>query len=229
MRRTPEVLGHSLVFIGKLNPAIFQPQWFARTGLLSDAQAEDIKIEVIHPEVSILDSSSFRLEVDQQRFVIRPLDEPFVKIHDLALRIFGEFLTHTPLHMMGINCYAHFNLRDSKLRDTIGEKLSPREPWGEWGPLIGSGTGRRHGGMRSLTMEQRDLEDRPEGWIRAKIEPSNRLQSDQGIFIDVNDHYQVRKDVEPNGTRNDSIAERQFRQFSPTIVLDYRSDNGTRR
>jgi hypothetical protein len=92
MRRTPEVLGHSLVFIGKLNPAIFQPQWFARTGLLSDAQAEDIKIEVIHPEVSILDSSSFRLEVDQQRFVIRPLDEPFVKIHDLALRIFGGIL-----------------------------------------------------------------------------------------------------------------------------------------
>jgi hypothetical protein len=152
-----------------------------------------MKIEIIHPEVSILESpSSFRLEVEQRRFVIRPLDdEPFVSVHDLVIRIFGEFLPHTPLDKMGINCTVHFNVRDAELRDAIGRKLAPQEPWGDWGPLIGSGEGHKHGGMRSLTMEQRNPDDRPQGWIRAKIEPSVRLVGDRGVFMEINDHYET--------------------------------------
>jgi hypothetical protein len=52
--------------------------------------------------------------------------------------------------------------------------------------------GRKHGGLLSLTLVQKDVEDRPAGWVQAKVEPSMRIGHGQtGIFMEVNDHYQL--------------------------------------
>ena len=77
-------------------------------------------------------------------------------------------------------------------RDRIGNILAPKDVWGEWGPSLTAGTGRDHGGMISLTMEQRLVDDRPKGHIRAKIEPSSRIKDGEtGIFMEINDHFEI--------------------------------------
>ena len=55
--------------------------------------------------------------------------------------------------------------------------------------MIAGGEAEEHGGLRSLVMEQRKLEDRYKGHIRAKVEPSTAIKT--GICMEVNDHYEV--------------------------------------
>lgn len=90
--------------------------------------------------------------------------------------------------MVGINRSAHFPLKDLAAMDAIGKRLAPQDAWGEWGPMI-EGIPEKHGGLRSITMEQINLDDREKGYIRAKVEPSPLVKP--GVFVDINDHYQV--------------------------------------
>ena len=41
-----------VVLLGRLNPVIFQPQWFARHGLITDEFADEAHVEIIHHECS---------------------------------------------------------------------------------------------------------------------------------------------------------------------------------
>ena len=92
---------------------------------------------------------------------------------------------------MGINRTVHFNV-GQKERERIGLMLAPREPWGEWGKEVSSGEGAKHGGLQSLTLVQKNVSDRPAGWIQTKIEPSLRIGHGQtGIYMEVNDHYEL--------------------------------------
>ena len=96
------------------------------------------------------------------------------------------------LSKLGINFTAHFDAGSQSIRDKIGELLAPREPWGDWGKLVSSGEGVKHGGMQSLTMIQRNVSDRPAGSVSAKVEPSVVIKGGKtGIFIEVNDHYEL--------------------------------------
>jgi hypothetical protein len=40
-------------------------------------------------------------------------------------------------------------------------------------------------------MEQRDLDDREKGYIRAKVEPSEKIKNPYGVLVDINDDYQI--------------------------------------
>ena len=93
---------------------------------------------------------------------------------------------------MGINRLVHFDVGSPETRERIGKLLAPRGPWGEWGKLVSSGEGPKHGGLLSLTMIQQDLSDRASGWIQTKIEPSKTIAHGRsGIYMEVNDHYEV--------------------------------------
>jgi hypothetical protein len=48
-------------------------------------------------------------------------------------------------------------------------------------------------------MVQRNLDDRPIGWIQTKIEPSNRIGGGRtGIFMEINDHYELPQEQSTN-------------------------------
>ena len=115
--------------------------------------------------------------------------EPYIRIYDLVLRVFTEYLPHTPLEAFGINREIHFQLNNSGERDRIGRKLAPVTSWGAWGEKLGSDG--KKGGMTSLIMTQINPEGRPLGGkINVKVEPSNRLLNGQiGVYVSVNDHY----------------------------------------
>jgi hypothetical protein len=189
----PDLSGVNIVLIGRFNPSIFQPYWFSAQELISDEAANSAQISVIHPEVTafVIDSL-FGLQVTQDRFAIDRSVAPLILVSDLTVRIFSVLLPHTPIGRLGINRSVHFKVKDAATREKIGQTLAPREPWGEFGKKVSSGSGSKHGGLQSLTLIQREVEGRSGGWIQAKVEPSARLGfSETGIYVEVNDHFEI--------------------------------------
>jgi hypothetical protein len=194
MRIEPELSQVSLVRVGNFNPTIFQPSWLVRHQLISGGAAADAAdIAVIHPDVTAFAIENlFTLQVERERFSIHRSVAPYVLICDLVSRIFGDLLFHTPISKLGINFITRFDAGSQSIRDKIGELLAPRESWGDWGKLVSSGEGAKHGGLQSLTMIQKNVSDRPAGWVLARVEPSVLLKGGQtGISMEVNDHYEL--------------------------------------
>jgi hypothetical protein len=161
MRIEPEISAAAIVMVGFFNPQIFQPFWLAHHGVISEREAETARIGFIHPEITQFNiEAEFSIQVERERFVIDRAIAPLVRIADVACRIFGELLPHTPVRQLGINRHVHFDVGSFTARDQIGIKLAPREPWGEFGRLVSTGEGAKHGGLQSLVMIQKGGQNR---------------------------------------------------------------------
>jgi hypothetical protein len=215
MRREPERSAVSCVLVGSFNPVIFHPAWFVANGLLESMEIDAAEIKLVHPEFSAFSTEWLSLQVERTRFRAVTHEAPFIRLMDLVTRTFDECLVHTPLRMLGINRSVHFSVRDEATRNRIGKRLAPHEPWKEWGKMIEGDSPEKRGGLRSLTMEQRNLADREKGSIGVKIEPSTQLNNQAGIFVEVNDHYEA-KDAEQNQGAQE-IMEILKRQFDVSI------------
>ena len=189
MRITPEIDGVSIAVLGNFNPAIFTPAWFALNGLLPESVARNAVLTVAHEQVTQFNTDWLRLDVTLDRFYVETTQAPHVRVHDLVVRVFKEYLHHTPVMAFGINRNVHFGVWSLAARDKLGRTLAPVEPWGAWGQELGP-DGER-GGMTSLTMSQIDPEGRPAGGrINVKVEPSAKIGNGRtGVYIGVNDHY----------------------------------------
>ena len=191
MRIEPENAGVSVVMIGNFNPSIFTPAWFGWHGLISEKMVDTANTKIVHPQISDFNVDWLHMQVVPERFLINTTQAPYVRVQDLAVRIFREHLPHTPLDAMGINREVHFLVESFDERDQLGRLLAPTDPWGKWGKKLepdGS-----HGGMTSITMSQVDPEGRPPGGqINVTVEPSNRIgQGRIGVYVRVNDHYTI--------------------------------------
>ena len=210
MRIEPEVSSVSVVLLGKFNPAIFTPAWFALQGLLPENAATSANLQVAHQQVTVFSTEWLNLNVTVDRFIVETLQAPYIRLRDLVVRLFKEYLHHTPLNALGINRDIHFQVRSSAERDRIGRTLAPVEPWGVWGHALG--VDGAHGGMTSLTMSQINPEGRPKGGrINVKVEPSNKIdQGRLGVDVQVNDHYTI-DDASPGaGERLIGLLENNF-------------------
>lgn len=216
MRIEPEISAASIVMVGFFNPQIFQPFWLAKHGIISEEEAEVANLALIHPEITRFTlEGEFSLQVERERFLIDRAVAPLIRIADVTCKIFGELLPHTPIRQIGINRMIHFDVGSQSARDQIGLKLAPREPWGEWGRLVSSGKDEKHGGLQSLTLIQKDVSDRPSGWIMAKIEPSNLIARGRtGIYMEINDHFDIAKT--PDGA--DEIVEILRSRFDSSLA-----------
>ncbi|MGA7453980.1 MAG: hypothetical protein WBW73_22820 [Rhodoplanes sp.] len=214
MRIESEISGASVVMLGRFNPQIFQPFWLAQHNIISGEDAEGAKIGLIHEEItSISTRRGISLQVERERFSIDRAAAPLIRIADVACRIFGDLLPHTPIRQVGINRHVHFDVGTQLVRDEIGIRLAPREPWGEWGKTLSWGEGPKHGGLQSLTLIQRDVPGRPRGWVQTKIEPSKVIgRGRSGIYMEVNDHYEAES---TDGT--DEIVEIVRTQFDASM------------
>jgi len=187
----PEISAVSIILIGSFNPKIFSPDWFARHGLITEQDAEDADLGIVHPDITQFRTTNFMLGVEHGKFSIQTTQAPYVRIKDLTTKIFGTLLPHTPISILGINREVHINLTNQKLRDKIGYTLAPPDAWGKWAPEIVAGEGNRHGGMLSVTMQVRALDDRARGHRQATVQPSFRIPNSTGIFIQVNDQFEL--------------------------------------
>lgn len=190
MRIEPEFDSVAIVLVGRFNPAIFQPKWFGHCGLVTTEEADEAHIEIIHPEISKFQVGKFDLSVETSKLIASVSKPPFVDVMDFLERTFGEFLPHTPISKMGINRQVHFSVGSEDARNAIGMKLAPHEPWGDWVTAFERPLPNR-GGLRTMIMEERGLEDRPVGHFQVKLEPSLKIEGNAGIYMSTNDDYRV--------------------------------------
>jgi hypothetical protein len=161
-------------------------------GCFRTRKRRSARVDIIHSQIAKFAIDWLSLEVQPGRIQALTTQAPSVRIRDLMLRTFKEFLPHTPLNKLGINRQVHFKLPTVELRHSIGYKLAPPEAWGEWARQIKAGKGVTRGGMTSVGMRQQDVDDgRPKGFIQAKVEPSTKIPGHVGVFVEVNDHYEI--------------------------------------
>ena len=96
MRIEPDISGASVVLLGKFNPSIFTPAWFALHSLLPKGAAEDATLQVAHQQVTAFSTDWLRLEVTANRFLVETLQAPYIRLCDLVACVFKEHLYHTP-------------------------------------------------------------------------------------------------------------------------------------
>jgi len=191
LRIEPEFSSVSIVLVGNLNPSIFTPDWFARHGLLTEDEVDAAEVEIIHAQITKFNATWLNIMVDTDRFTAST-SEPPIQLRDLVVRTFQEQLSHTPLKMLGINREVHFSVGNSDNRTRIGYKLAPPEAWGDWASRVTAASDGVRGGLRSLVMEQQVLDDRSKGHIQSTVQPSAKIRDNKGIYVRVNDHYEVK-------------------------------------
>ena len=189
MRIETVISGVSIVLVGKFNPAIFTPAWFALHDLLPAGVAENAALQVAHQQITAFKTDWLHFEVTLDVCKFETVQAPHIRVADLAIRTFREHLNHTPLTALGINRDVHFRVGEAAERDRIGRTLVPVEPWGPWRDELELDG--EHSGMTSVTMSQLRPAERPDGGgINIKVEPSKRIKERRlGVYVNVNDHY----------------------------------------
>jgi hypothetical protein len=104
----PELRGLSLVLLGDFNPTIFQPRWLSVEGMLTDEEANEVRVGIIHADVTSFELPWVGLTVEREKFQAVCAAQPyFERVVGIVCQVFG-LLRHTPLRMLGINSEAHF-------------------------------------------------------------------------------------------------------------------------
>lgn len=180
MSPQPEIEGSAIVVVGSFNPAVFQPAWFARNGLFSDAMRElaEEKLQVVHPEFTAFNAGWLEFNVSRERCVVATNET--ARISDQLDLVIGAFtlLPFTPVRAFGINRNVHYRLENEERWHHLGDLLGPKKPWE--GVLTEPGL---------LTLTMHESRENPLGYRRVEFAPSQKIQP--GIFISVNDHYQL--------------------------------------
>ena len=209
MRIKPQIDQAVIVLVGRFNPAIFQPAWFALHEMMGRKEAETAHIKVIFGELSEFKVDQFQVQVLPERFSITSLDAHPEHIKDLVISCFARYLPHTPVQAMGINRLVHFDTGSFEVRDRVGSRLAPKNAWGVWGEEIEASPfepKEARGGMISLVMRQSLRPDRHIGHVQAKVEPSARIANHTGIFVEVNDHFQLSDTEQPVQDASSAVA-----------------------
>jgi hypothetical protein len=176
--RIPDISSSTIVLVGSFNPKIFQPEWFARQGLLAQEQVDTAEIKVIIPQFCQFETEQFTIAVTTDKFVAG--SKPSTSHAPLRDIVQGTFfiLEHTPVTGMGLNRHMHFSLGSEDDWHRLGHKLAPKDGWN--GVLVGAP------GMLSLSIITRNENDNPPTQYMVRVEPSTQLKF--GAYFDTNSH-----------------------------------------
>lgn len=193
MHIPPQISAASIVAVGHFNPLIFRPDWLKDKELVVGNDFENLKPAIVHPEVVSYQIPWGNFQTDRNIFSITTVREPIVRVHDFFVRSF-QCLPETPISAVGINREVHFETASEAVRDYVGDVLAPKEFWGDFV----QSDGKKAGGLRTLIMEQsiakegrRARIDGRFGYIHVRVEPSLREDIRHGIFVLVNDHFDL--------------------------------------
>jgi hypothetical protein len=192
MRFPPEIDQASIVILGRFNPSIFQPWWFAQNDIIGKEEAHNAEIEIIHPEFCKFQTEHYLIQVEAHRFQATSNSWPMDLVNDLTMKTFNDFLSHTPCWTLGINRLIHIDTGSISVRNALGKELAPWEPWGEWGEMFNTSNKGQSDGMISLRMlRYSDEQDNYSGYVATTISPSSKITDNKGIHININNHYDV--------------------------------------
>ena len=213
----------ALVLIGRFNPAIVQPGWLAKYGIVGENEAKAAKVQLVNPDLTVLRFDLFEVVVQSENFTIKTHDIHPEIIRDFVLKTFGEFLFHTPIRMMGINYQVVLECPSVEARDRFGRRLAPREPWGKWGEMLEGDSNlesTEHGGLVSITMKQSKRPDGLKGYVNTRLDGVPGSKS--SVTVMVNDHFDV-TDGGQDASAAISILEKRWEdslKFSEFIISE---------
>lgn len=190
MRYQIETHAAAIVLLGKFNPSIFSPAWFAKVGIITDEELENTRNPFTHPEFAQFSIPRFDLNVAPHRFGLVTSHESFIHLVDDVYEIFAKQLPHTPMNMLGINYDAQFKLDTIEQRHALGRALAPIAPWQDFGKRLEPDDRTKLGGMIALIMQE-NPPDRNQGYRRVQIDPLNGLSNQTGLRMQINDHFQL--------------------------------------
>jgi hypothetical protein len=178
-----EISGSAIVMLGTFNPAILQPQWFAKQELLPEEEADSANIQIIHQQVSQFETERFIFQITLDRFaaMTKPnaVDAP---LRDLVAGTF-YILEHTPVHAMGLNRLMHFAMHSDEAWHHVGDTLVPKKAWSDLVP------GRP--GMRNLQILYGNAgPGQPD--VTVTVQPSVKVQP--GVYFEVNYNFARQED-----------------------------------
>src|SRR5258706_15598342 len=95
-----ELDGASIVLLGRLNPAIFHPAWFAANDLIRPEEGAKATIQIISPEIPSFDLGWMRVLTQAERFTASCSGpDGFEPMRDLVVGAF-MLLEHTPIERL---------------------------------------------------------------------------------------------------------------------------------
>lgn len=182
--RDPELYSRSVVLVGRFNPAIFHPQWFARMGLLPVEEADDATVEFSGTQVMQFRTNWFECLATVENLQLSTLqaemEEP---MRDLVVGVL-DLLPHAPVWSFGLNFDSHYSIKSVDAWHELGHRLSPKELWSD---LLGDP------GTRAVVIQGQRSDSELRGALNVRVEPSVRVHP--GIYINVNDHFDLRTDA----------------------------------
>lgn len=177
-----ELQGASIVAIGRFNPAIFQPYWFSKHSLIREDQAAKAQEAgpnfLIHKEATVFSLEWLGLQVTQERFSADTKDPAaHGLLRDLVVATF-TILEHTPIEAFGLNRNLIFAMESKADWHALGDYYAPKRSWE--GILEDPGLA-----LLTITGRRKGLP------ARMQIRVSPTLAVENGVQIDINQHYDV--------------------------------------
>jgi hypothetical protein len=184
-QRPDRSAGCSIVFLGAFNPAIFQPAWFMRHGLIPD-EDEGAEVEAVTQQITSFKADWLSIVVQPEKCELHATDEApsFRVLQDLAGGIF-DLLAHTPVTAFGLNRFVHFAMESEAAWNDLGLNLFTHQPWAE---VLDDPR------MRTLQVEDRHGEREDAAHITTvTVQPSAIVS--RAVFVTTNDHYNIARDA----------------------------------
>ena len=181
-----------IVVVGKFNPAIIQPYWLAKKDLIKEQEANNAKIEIVHPQLTRIDLDWVFIDVSTDKFEFRSLKEAFFPaVRDLMVGIL-YFLPETPITFIGLNHILHYTVQNDKQYYEIGNKLVPLQYWEE---IIDAPR------MLDLQIIEQKRKDKLNGHFIIQIQPSDQSIGKYGITVAINDHLALENNETDTDTK----------------------------
>jgi len=119
----------AIVLLGKFNPNIFHPLWYAQNGLIPIEEVENVTELICSDEVSTFVYNDIHFQIERHRFGLTTRDESRIfPLRDLVTGTF-QILENTPLTAFGFNRDMQFELKDAETWHNVGHRLAPKSPW----------------------------------------------------------------------------------------------------
>jgi hypothetical protein len=195
-----DIIGHSIVLVGKFEPISAQPARLVRSGLLDQTDLGSLEYEIVMKELVFAKLPWMQLIIEQDKLTaISTLETPAGEpIRDFVLD-FTELTPGKRFTALGINRDAHIALHSSEAYQNLFDRLIgllSKNPLGLPDDALKDFPTRPedfslHGSLirpalRACTV-QGERDDGMNGRVIVRIEPSTRLLP--GIYVQVNDHF----------------------------------------
>lgn len=172
----------SFVALGSFNPQIFHPAWLLKEGIISPKDADAIEVKINSRNISVLSNSWLGVEARDLILKVTVNQKAYYEIvRDIVGGIF-QVLNNTPVRALGINNSANVSFEKQSDRVNVGAGFINLD---NWESLL------KDPQFNQIVVQGTKKSDKYKGYQRITIQPSIEIE---GIFIDVNDHFELDSD-----------------------------------